>query len=388
MHAYDEYPMRNMQIKTPPWCPFCLQVVAKAVMSPERKLGEFPVGHCACGAVYVSDPTGFNIGAALVDCLVYACGDNWDMAWDLLPGEDYLTGRLEKYDEQTHQVVETRNLDGRLIRGVLYFVRLHKELSEVAGKLGKDRDGGDRTRTASLFETAAVPLEPERDPKRTRQKASKESVRILVEQGDIDAVVDLCFDDKRTVRFIQRLLYDPAENKRWTVAHIMGKVLARVSTRMPGMVSDLLHRLFEACADSASANWGAIEVIGEIIGRRSDIYGAFARHLLPFVGAHRMQFQVLWALGTIARQRPDLIRSMPFYDLFGLLDSEEALVRGHALRLFGRIRAREVLAQIENMQNDPGQLIIYEEGVPVSTSVGRLATEAAALIGTQGEKIS
>ncbi len=56
------------------------------------------LGRCQCGAVYASDETGHNVGAAMVEALVYACNDDWDLAWSLVPEDDYLTGRLENYD--------------------------------------------------------------------------------------------------------------------------------------------------------------------------------------------------------------------------------------------------------------------------------------------------
>ena len=115
--------MKKQQLKTEPWCPFCGQKIGRPSDAIERKMTEFKVGRCQCGAVYTSDPTGHNVGAAMVETLVFACDNNWDFAWDLMPEDDYLTGRIEDYDEQTHQVVETRNLDGRAVRGVLYFVR-------------------------------------------------------------------------------------------------------------------------------------------------------------------------------------------------------------------------------------------------------------------------
>ena len=59
---------------------------------------EFPVGNCECGAVYTCDATGHNVGAAIVETLVYACDGNADFAWDLVPEDDYLTGRIENYD--------------------------------------------------------------------------------------------------------------------------------------------------------------------------------------------------------------------------------------------------------------------------------------------------
>ena len=131
--------MSKATIKTRPWCPFCGQDVAKPRYPDKRKLGEFALGNCECGAVYASDPSGFNIGAAIVELLVHACDDNWDMAWDLLPEEDYLTGRIENYDEVTHQVVEKRNLDGRIIRGVLYFIRLQENMADLRNRFSGEK---------------------------------------------------------------------------------------------------------------------------------------------------------------------------------------------------------------------------------------------------------
>jgi hypothetical protein len=366
--------MTKAAIKTQPWCPFCGQNIARPQPPVRRKLGEFSVGSCQCGAVYTSDPTGHNIGAAMVEALVYACNDNWDLAWELLPGDDYLTGRLEDYDEQTHQVVETRNLDGRLIRGVIYFVRLHKDLA------GLNQQTHDLNKQAGVTAPQIPEIEPERDPKRQRQRTDKKRVNALVEANDVDALVDLAFDDIRTLRFMQRLLYAPDEMKRWRTAHLLGQVCARLSTRQPGPVSDLLHRMFEACADSAATNWGLIESIGAIIAARSDIFGGFTRYLLPYINDPTTRIQTLWALGTIANSRPDLVRNTSFYQLFPMLEHEEPAVRGHLLRLFGRIRAREIAGAIAKLTGDQAVLVIYEEGEPRSTTVGQLAREALDLI--------
>jgi len=365
--------MRNIDLKVSPWCPLCGQSVEKPQPPEARRLGEFPVGLCQCGAVYTSDATGHNIGSAMIDALVHACNDNWDLAWELLPEEDYLTGRIENYDEQTHQVVETRNLDGRTIRGVLYFIRLHQHVAEVVA----EKKPGPQPVKSPLA------VEPARDPKRVRKRADKVAVKNMVADRDIDGLVDLSLDDKRTIRFLQRLLYEPDEAKRWQTAYVIGAVCARVSTLKPGMVSDLLHRLFEACADSASTSWGAVEAIGSIIAGRPDIFGFFVKHLLGFLSDEVMRIQVIWALGAVAEQSPETIRKLPFYHLFDFLSSPDPLLRACSLRLLGRIRAREVLSRIEEMKAEETVIIIYEEGRPVQTTIGHLAREAAALINEQ-----
>jgi hypothetical protein len=315
-------------------------------------MNEFPVGRCQCGAVYTCDATGHNVGAAIVETLVYACDDNADYAWELMPEDDYLTGRIENYDESAHQVVAEKNIDGRAVRGVLYFVRLHTDAREIAKRIREKKDQILEQTVPGFRSPATVIIEPVPDPRRKRDKANKATVKEFVDQGDIDGLVALCFDDKKTLRLMQRLLYDPEESRRWQVAWTIGQVTARTSTREPGPVSELLHRLFEACSDSAATPWGMIETIGYVIALRPDIFGAFTRHLLNYLKEPSTRNQVLWALAEIAGKRPDLVRDTPFYNLFHFLKHPEAQVRGQVVRLLGRIRASEAIIQLMELGND------------------------------------
>jgi hypothetical protein len=368
---------KNFEIKVLPWCPFCGQNVGRPREPVQRKMDEFTTGTCQCGAVYTCDPTGFNVGAAMVECLVHACDDNWDLAWELMPDEDYLSGRLDKYDEQTHQIVEIGNLDGRKVKGVLYFIRLNKEVAELSKRLDLHKQKKEAAITP-VSPSDLPEMEPARDPKRVKKRPQKNQVEAMAAADDIDGLVDLAFDDLKTLRFLQRLLYDPDGNQRWHYAHVLGQVCRRLSTRKPGAVSDLLHRMYEACSDSAATHWGLLESIGSIIAARPDIFGGFARHLLMFRGIPSSRVQVLWALGTIAEKRPDLIRTTPFYSLFPYLEHADPYTRGHAVRLFGRINAVEVQSEIEKLLDDETQLVVYQKGQPEPKTVGTLAREALA----------
>ncbi|MGE4561240.1 MAG: DVU0298 family protein [Desulfobulbus sp.] len=362
-----------------PWCPFCGMDVGRPTMSAQRKLREFSQGTCECGAVFVCDPTGHNIGAAMVECLVTACNDEWDLAWELIPEDDYLTGILENYDEVTHQVVPKRNLDGRAVRGVLYFVRLHREMAELVKrfekKLAAQKDSGAQAVDAPPETGPAI--EPARDPKRKKKRADKKVVKTMAEARDINGLVDLFFDDHKVLRYLQRLVYDPTPGAQYRMAWVIGQVCGRVATREPGPVADFLHRLFEACSDSASSSWGMVETIGAIIAARPDIYGAFSRHLFNFMGDPGTRAGVLWGLGEIAAAKPELIRnSTPFYALFPVLNHNIPELRGLALRLMGRIQAKEAGLQIMGLQFDNTPVTIYEQGQPVETTVAALSVEA------------
>ncbi|MEE4165174.1 MAG: PBS lyase, partial [Desulfocapsaceae bacterium] len=227
-------------------------------------------------------------------------------------------------------------------------------------------------------------VEPEPDKGQAKKRATKQLVRQLCEERDEDSLVALCLDDKKTLRFMQRLLYDPYEDSRWQAAWLIGRVCARVSTRDPGQVSELVHRLFEVCSDSAATPWGMIETIGSVIALRPDIFGAFTRHLLGFVSADSTRVQVIWALAEIARSRPDLVRETPFYSMFHFLEHPEPQVRGQLARLLGRITATEASMQLMGLHGDSAELTIWEQGAPVHTTVAQQAQRAIKKI--QGHK--
>jgi hypothetical protein len=372
--------MKNQKITTDPWCPFCGQKVGRASDAIKRKMDEFQVGRCQCGAVYTCDPTGHNVGSAIVETLVFACGDNWDFAWDLIPEDDYLTGRVEDYDEVTHRVVNTGNIDGRPVRGVLYFVRLHTDIADIAKRIQERKEavahGGLAPETASAVISPSVNMEPKLDPNRVKIKVTKKMVSEAREKGDITTLVALCFDNKKTMRLLQRLLYDVDEAHRWETAWIIGQVCSRVATKAPGQVSELIHRLFEACSDSAATPWGMVETLGEIIAGRPDVFGAFSRHLLNYMGDVSTQAQVIWALSKIAEKRPDLIREMTFFNLFHYLKHPEPVMRGLVTQLLGRIRATEVTMQLMELSDDHATLVIWEQGKPEEHRVSDLVKVA------------
>jgi hypothetical protein len=192
----------------------------------------------------------------------------------------------------------------------------------------------------------------------------------------VDGLVACSFGDKKVLRLLQRLLYDPVESNRWYVAWITGRVCARLSSREPGQVSELLHRLFEACSDSAATPWGMVETIGYIVSMRPDIFGAFARHLLNYLNEPSTRTQVLWALAEVSKNRPDLVRNLPFYSLFDLLQHPDAGVRGNCVHLMGNIRAKEVRGRLEELREDREEFIYCKEGEPVSRTVAEAAADA------------
>ena len=81
-------------------------------------------------------------------------------------------------------------------------------------------------------------------------------------------------------------------------------------------------------------------------------------------------------MGEIAATRPDLIRNTPFYSTFHFLEHDNPVLRGLMAQMLGRIKATEAVMRLMGLQKDQSEIVIYENGEPVTTTVAALATEA------------
>lgn len=70
-------------------CPFCEAPIEDPHEIASRFGNVFTGGRCLCGAVFVYDQSGHNVGDAYVDVMNFACEGTTENVWELAPGEDY-----------------------------------------------------------------------------------------------------------------------------------------------------------------------------------------------------------------------------------------------------------------------------------------------------------
>ena len=107
-----------------PRCPFCgadLQRPAEITISDTEK---GPGGYCGCGAFYLVDPTGKNVGTMMAQSLCRAAVLLAKDVGELVPDEDYQDAILS-YDWRTHRSagVSQGYMDGY---GRLYIMKVSK----------------------------------------------------------------------------------------------------------------------------------------------------------------------------------------------------------------------------------------------------------------------
>ncbi len=351
-----------------PRCPFCNGVLEPPVEVEPRRLGDFSYGSCKCGAVYVCDVTGHNLGAAMVEALNFACGDDWDLAWSLSPGEDFRDCLVEGYDYKRHRVFPVgRDLEGNRVKGVLTFVKVGRDVQEVKGSLVRERLASATTsKVARRGATAA----------RNKKRYSKKAVLEKVKARDLASLVEMAEVDSLVLRKIQRLLYSADFNIRWNAVLMLGGVAGALAPQEPGLVGDLMRRLLYSANDSAATNWGAIETVGEIIRHQPVTYGSFVRHVLGLLADPPSRPAVLWAVGRIGGRHPRVVKNSSFFVLFDLLESDDPTVRGHAAWALGQIGATEALEALKRLRGDDSVIEIFDGQGIREVTVGGLASEA------------
>lgn len=346
-----------------PTCPFCTSLLKPLL---ETRSSDMPMDSCTCGAVYICDVTGHNLGSAMVDALVHACNGDSDKAWNLLPDEDYFERQVKEYDLETHQIIHGGVYQGRRINGTLVFIRLKGPIERKTA-----------TEAAGAWSTERVFRLP--DTKAKARPLSKEEVETFVTLNDLEPLLAAAEGEKRILRNLKRLLYSPDELLRRRAAEALGRVSAVISAKDPGAVSRFLQELFSSVTDTAASTWGAIDAIGQIIRFHPDAYASFIPRLAQLSRDRSLLKDVLGAFVTIGQTKPEVLRMSPSH-LVALLEDDEPWVQGYAAILIGQLRFGEAKEKLERLRDSRAEITVYRDGTGHKETVGRLASEALAKI--------
>ncbi len=105
-------------------CPFCERPLGGLEEIMTKFGNVISGGRCECGAAYVCDSSGHNVGDAYVDVLTLAYDGDLNKAWSMTPDEDYEVKEFF-YDQRKNRF--SRETVGRGRRAAVYlFVKVKK----------------------------------------------------------------------------------------------------------------------------------------------------------------------------------------------------------------------------------------------------------------------
>jgi hypothetical protein len=347
-----------------PSCPFCGGFIERPQELFIRRPTEMPVGQCSCGAVYACDVTGHNLGTAMIEALVVSCNGDWDLAFDLLPEEDYIEKHVEHYDIESHLIVHSGAYEGRQIHGALYFIRPQEDIREVT-------EAGTRR----LIEKSRKPSKEKSPEKKDTKALSKRQVEELIKDFRISDLLDQAGQNTKILRYIQRLLYsvEPIISRR--AAEALGMVSAVIAKNDPNLISRQLQGLLTAITDTAASSWGYIGAIGEIIRYNPTQFAGYLPELYRLMRDRALLPEALFALGRIAEKKPDTLRSKAFY-FIPLLQETEPKILAYTVILLGNLKAEESLGDLMKLFDNNESIDLYKDGDLIGITIGELASVA------------
>lgn len=332
-----------------------------------------PVGACSCGAVYACDITGHNLGAAFIEALVCGCNGDWDLAWGLLPEEDYLEELVENYDYETHRIVPGGAYQGRRISGALYFIKLQPDILEVT------RPEVDKKPVRGQAAPEKNGIKDESAGVGGEKRLSKQEIRAMVASYQVEPLLNGAQSDHRLVRELQRLLCSSDELLRFRAADILGKAAAVITSHEPEVIARLLQGLVSSVSDPGAAAWGAVDAAGEIIASTPATFAGYIPALYQLLAHPSLRPRAMRALARIARVRPDLLRRYTLHFLPFLQDADPE-TRGYAACLLESLQAGAAREALQALLDDNHPVTLYHNGVIEKKTVGQLAAAALAKI--------
>ncbi len=350
-----------------PRCPFCDSLIDRPKDFEPKRFGDFETGFCSCGAVYVHDITGHNLGAAIIEAMGVATDDDWEMAWNLMPGDDYTDSFIPDYDIETHLIHPTgRTPDGKRVRGTLTFIRLTDDIQEAV-----------KGRPEKRLQIIERPAATDTQQPAIHRRFSQQEVTDIVQNMNVSALKLMAIQDSLSIRHLQRLLCSADMELRWRTVLAIGIVTREIAKTRPGIVGEFIRTLLFIANDSAQAGWGSIESLGEIIRNNPKTFGTFIQHILGFIASDPGHIPaVLWAIGRIGEAHPQLVRASSFFVIFDLLNHSDPTIRGHAVWALGRMKAKEAERAIMSLKDDNTEIGLFDGERFDYIPVGRLAEQA------------
>jgi HEAT repeat protein len=204
--------------------------------------------------------------------------------------------------------------------------------------------------------------------------AVRRSVRVHLERREFSPVLALAAADRRVVRSLVSLLYDPDELVRWRAVSALG----HLAGAHPDLARPLVTRLLWTLRDeSGGIGWTSAPALGEI-GRNAP---ALLRDCVRVVVR---QFEepfvlpgVLWAIGRLAPAFPAETREV-VPDVAGHCGSAEPAVRAHAAFALGEVGDARARRALEGLAADGRPARVYAGDELVTKQVREWAGEALA----------
>ena len=213
----------------------------------------------------------------------------------------------------------------------------------------------------------------------------KTELLVLLRQKDFDQSMETIrlLPGRRVINPLFSFLCSMDPQIRWRAIKAIGEVVTNIAQKDMESARVIMRRMIWNLNDeSGSIGWGLPEAMGETMARHEGLareYGmilqSYIREDGNFLEHEPLQRGVLWGLGRLAQERPELLKTaIPHLQPF--LSSEDAVLRGLAAWTLGLLGGGQVDAVLVELESDDTEVTLYLNGKESNYRIGDIARKA------------
>lgn len=209
--------------------------------------------------------------------------------------------------------------------------------------------------------------------------ADKERLQSLLHEERYELIVPFVAAKKTRLSMLLSMSYTTDPLEKWEIVKAAGYASKSIAESDPAFVRTVIRNLLWSLNDdSGSVGWSSPELLGEIIGGRTDLFKEFVPMVVSLLGIKEDSFRagVLWAMGTIALNDLSSIRPYAPYVQMYVQDSSPD-TRGCAVWCLGRIRAEVPGKYVRSLLEDAAGIYLLDSDKHIyRKTIGEITREA------------
>jgi hypothetical protein len=172
---------------------------------------------------------------------------------------------------------------------------------------------------------------------------------------------------------------------KWRAVKAIGEVVNNLAEEDMESARVIMRRMIWNLNDeSGGIGWGLPEAMGEVMAQHQGLAGEYAMILESYIREdgnfleHQpLQRGVLWGLGRLAQERPELLKNAKPH-LRPFLSSADAVLRGLAAWTMGLVAGSQGDPALAPLESDETEVALYLNGTERKYRISELARKALA----------
>jgi hypothetical protein len=225
----------------------------------------------------------------------------------------------------------------------------------------------------------------EKTVNKCRGKNLKRKVLDLLRAEDISQALQAIgsLPPRQVINPLFSFLCSTEPKVKWRAVKAIGEVMKNIAEEDMESARVVMRRMIWNLNDeSGGIGWGLPEAMGEVMARHHGladeyvmILESYIREDGSFLEHVPLQRGVLWGLGRLAQERPELLKNATPY-LQPFLSSEDAALRGLAAWTMGFLVRSQGNGAMAKLETDETEVVLYLDGTERNYRIGELARKA------------